>query len=233
MLNDIGEIARETKVLGQLIGGCNREVIVEPIIAQVSRSNLCTISCSCSEIVVCKSSHEIALGILDCGILALQALPFQASTVVEVQLLGDVPIVSEVKSQLVLSSLVILRCILVEIIEVVTSLVGIPNSQGITSIGWHALVVHRGVGSIVDVVIPLVQTYSYSRCIELLAQLCGEKHLVDGSCIEARHTSLNVLAIVSLGLTINVTIHIMICSLIVGTLQVDDGHRGLIYHGTT
>ena len=83
-------------------------------------------------------------------------------------------------------------------------MVGIPYSQGIAAIRRYALVVHGGIGSVVDVVVPLVQDKTEDGSPELLAQLGSEEHLVDGSGIEARHTGLDIQSIISLGLLVDV-----------------------------
>ena len=142
MLNDVSEIASEAKVIGQLISCCYREIVVQPVVTQVSRSNLSLIWCRSTEIVIGKTAYEFTLCILHCCVFTLQLLPLQTGTIVEIQLVGDIPIVSEVESQLVFASLVILRGILVEIVEVAVALVCIPNSQGITSISRYTLVIH-------------------------------------------------------------------------------------------
>ena len=142
MLNDVSEIASEAKVIGQLISCCYREIVVQPVVTQVSRSNLSLIWCRSTEIVIGKTAYEFTLCILHCCVFTLQLLPLQTGTIVEIQLVGDIPIVSEVESQLVFASLVILRGVLVEIVEVAVALVCIPNSQGITSISRYTLVIH-------------------------------------------------------------------------------------------
>ena len=142
MLNDVSEIASEAEVIGQLISCCYREIVVQPVVTQVCRSNLSLIWCRSTEIVIGKTAYEFTLCILHCCVFTLQLLPLQTSTIVEVQLIGDIPIVSEVESQLVFASLIILRGVLVEIIEIASALVGIPNSQRITAIRWNALIIH-------------------------------------------------------------------------------------------
>ena len=142
MLNDVSEIASEAEVIGQLISCCYREIVVQPVVTQVSRSNLSLIWCRSTEIVIGKTAYEFTLCILHCCVFTLQLLPLQTGTIVEIQLVGDIPIVSEVESQLVFASLVILRGVLVEIVEVAVALVCIPNSQGITSISRYTLVIH-------------------------------------------------------------------------------------------
>ena len=134
MLNDVSEIASEAEVIGQLISCSYREIVVQPVVTQVSRSNLSLIWCRSTEIVIGKTAYKFTLCILHCCIFTLQLLPLQTSTIVEGQLIGDIPIVSEVESQLIFASLIILRGVLVEIVEVAVALVCIPNSQGITSL---------------------------------------------------------------------------------------------------
>ena len=143
MLNDVSEIASEAEVIGQLISCCYREIVVQPVVTQVCRSNLSSlIWCRSTEIVIGETTYEFTIGILHCCVFTLQLLPLQTGTIVEIQLVGNIPIVSEVESQLIFASLVILRGILIEIVEVAVALVGIPNSQGITSISRNTLVIH-------------------------------------------------------------------------------------------
>ena len=142
MLNNVSEIASEAEVIGQLISCCYREIVVQPVVTQVCWSNLSLIWCRSTEIVIGKTTYEFTLCILHCCVFTLQLLPLQTGTIVEIQLLGDVPIVGKVESQLVFASLVILRCILVEIVEVAVALVGIPNAQGKTAICRNTLIIH-------------------------------------------------------------------------------------------
>ena len=142
MLNDVSEIAREAEVIGQLISCCYREIVVEPVVTQVCRSNHGSICCLSTEMVINETTNVIPLRILHCCVFTLQLLPLQTGTIVEIELLGDVPIVGEVESQLVFASLVILRGVLVEIVEVAVALFCIPNSQGLASICRYALIIH-------------------------------------------------------------------------------------------
>ena len=143
MLNDVSEIASEPEVIGQLISCCYREIIVQPVVTQVCRSNLSSlIWCRSTEIVIGKTAYEFTLCILHCCVFTLQLLPLQTGTIVEILLIGDIPIVSEVESLLVFASLVILRGVLVEIVEVAVALVGIPNAQGKTAICRNTLIIH-------------------------------------------------------------------------------------------
>ena len=142
MLNDVSEIASEAEVIGQLISCCYREIVVQPVVTQVCRSNHGSICCLSTEMVIGKTAYEFTLCILHCCVFTLQLLPLQTGTIVEIQLVGDIPIVSEVESQLVFASLVILRCVLVEIVEVAVALFCIPNSQGIIAICRNTLVIH-------------------------------------------------------------------------------------------
>ena len=142
MLNDVSEIASEAEVIGQLISCCYREIVVQPVVTQIYWCNLGSICCLSTEMVISETTNVIPLRILHCCVFTLQLLPLQTGTIVEIQLVGDIPIVSEVESQLVFASLVILRCILVEIVEVAVALFCIPNSQGITSISRYTLVIH-------------------------------------------------------------------------------------------
>ena len=142
MLHDVSEIASEAEIVGQLISCCNREIVIQPVVTQIYRSNRGSISCRSTEIVICETTNVIPLRILHCSVFTLQLLPLQTGTIVEIQLVGDIPIVSEVESQLVFASLVILRGVLVEIVEVAVALVGIPNAQGKTAICRNTLIIH-------------------------------------------------------------------------------------------
>ena len=142
MLNDVSEIASEAEVIGQLISCCYREIVVQPVVTQIYWCNLGSICCRSTEMVIGKTAYEFTLCILHCCVFTLQLLPLQTGTIVEIQLVGDIPIVSEVESQLVFASLVILRGVLVEIVEVAVALFCIPNSQGIVSICRYALIIH-------------------------------------------------------------------------------------------
>ena len=62
----------------------------------------------------------------------------------------------EVEGQFILVSLVVLRGVLVEIVEDALALAGVPEAHGVGSVLGHALVVHRRVGAVVDVVVPFV-----------------------------------------------------------------------------
>ena len=142
MLHNVSEIAREAEVIGQLIGCCYREIVVQPVVTQVCWCNLGSICCRSTETIIGKTTYEITVCILHCCIFTLQLLPLQTCTIVEVQLIGDIPIVGEVESQLVFASLVILRGVLVEIVEIAVALVSIPDTQRITAICRNTLVIH-------------------------------------------------------------------------------------------
>ena len=71
---------------------------------------------------------------------------------------------------------------------------------------------------------PLVHAKAESGSSELLAEFGGKESLIDGSGIEARHTGLHILTIVRLGLSIDITIHIIIYALVSLVLQIDDRH---------
>ena len=71
---------------------------------------------------------------------------------------------------------------------------------------------------------PLVHAKAEGGSSEFLAEFGGEKSLINGSGIEARHTGLNILTIVRLGLSIDIAIHIIIYALIGIALQIDDRH---------
>ena len=79
---------------------------------------------------------------------------------------------------------------------------------------------------------PLVEAQAQGRGLELLVELGGEERLVYGTGIETRHAGLHVLAVVCLGLAVDVAVHIVIQPVVVGTVEVDDGHRGLVDHGS-
>ena len=145
MLHDVSEITSEAEVIGQLISCCYREIVVQPTVTQVCRSNLGSVSSLSTEMVISKTTYKITLRILHCSVFTLQLLPLQTCTIIEVQLLGNVPVVGEVESQLVFASFVILRSILVEIVEIAIALVGIPNSQSITTISRNTLVIHGSI----------------------------------------------------------------------------------------
>ena len=71
MLNDIGEITRQSKMLVHLVGCSKGEVIVEPAVIQWHRSYLRAISSGSTEMVISKSSDIITSCILHSKVLAL------------------------------------------------------------------------------------------------------------------------------------------------------------------
>ena len=71
---------------------------------------------------------------------------------------------------------------------------------------------------------PLVHAKAEGGSSEFLAEFGGEESLIDGSGIEARHTGLYILTIVSLSLSVDVAIHIIIYALVSLVLQIDDRH---------
>ena len=75
MLHNVSEIAREAEVIGQLIGCCYREIVVQPVVTQVCRSNLGLIWCRSTEIIIGKTTYEITVSILHCCVFTLQLLP--------------------------------------------------------------------------------------------------------------------------------------------------------------
>ena len=137
---------------------------------QFSGSNDGAVGCCSTQIVVGEAAYEVALGIPDSCVLAVQSLPLDSASVVEVELLGQIPIVCEVESQLVLVALVVFRSILIEVVEVGVALVGIPHTLWIGAVIGHTLVIHGGVGAIVDIVEPLVEAHSEGGVVELLVQ---------------------------------------------------------------
>ena len=80
---------------------------------------------------------------------------------------------------------------------------------------------------------PLIHAEAEGGCTEFLAKLGGEESLINLTGIETRHTGLNILTIVSLGLSVDVAIHIIIYALIGSALQIDDRHWRLVNHRTT
>ena len=70
---------------------------------------------------------------------------------------------------------------------------------------------------------PLIHAKTEGGSTEFLAEFGGEESLIDGSGIEARHTGLYILTIVSLDSTIDIAI-LIIYALIGITLQIDDRH---------
>ena len=71
---------------------------------------------------------------------------------------------------------------------------------------------------------PLVHAKAEGGSTEFLAELGGEKSLINLTGIETGHTGLNILTIVSLSLSVDVAIHIIIYALIGSALQIDDRH---------
>ena len=80
---------------------------------------------------------------------------------------------------------------------------------------------------------PLIHAKTEGGCTEFLAKLGGEESLINLTGIETGHTGLNILTIVSLGLSVDVAIHIIIYALIGSALQIDDRHWRLVNHRTT
>ena len=80
---------------------------------------------------------------------------------------------------------------------------------------------------------PLIHAEAKGGCTEFLAKLGGEESLINLTGIETRHTGLNILTIVSLGLSVDVAIHIIIYALVGIALQIDDRHWRLVNHRTT
>jgi len=107
VLHDVSEIAGKAKVVGELIGCGYREVVVQPVVGQIYGRNLGSVGSHGAEVIVSETAYEVALGILHGGVLSLQALPFHAGAIVEVELLGDIPVVGEVECQLVLAAFII------------------------------------------------------------------------------------------------------------------------------
>lgn len=71
---------------------------------------------------------------------------------------------------------------------------------------------------------PLIHAKTEGGSTEFLAELGGEKSLINLTGIETGHTGLYILTIVSLGLSVDVAIHIIIYALIGSALQIDDRH---------
>ena len=129
--------------------------------------------------VIRETSHIVAIGISHGSILALDCLPFEAGAIVCIKFVGNVPVVSEIEGELILFSLVVFRGVLVVVVEVVVALVGVEKANCIAAVVGDALVVHCGVGGVVDVVVPLVHTHTQSAVGEFLDKFRGEEHLVD------------------------------------------------------
>lgn len=71
---------------------------------------------------------------------------------------------------------------------------------------------------------PLIHAEAEGGCTEFLAKLGGEESLINLTGIETGHTGLNILTIVSLSLSVDVAIHIIIYALVGIALQIDDRH---------
>ena len=71
---------------------------------------------------------------------------------------------------------------------------------------------------------PLVHAKAEGGSSEFLAEFGSEESLINLTGIETRHTGLNILTIVSLGLSVDVAIHIIIYALVSLVLQIDDRH---------
>ena len=117
--------------------------------------------------IVGETTNIFAFCITHSGILAFRVVPFQADTIVGVQLRRDVPVVSGKESQFVFITLVVFRGILVEIIVGCRAVVFL-FSQGARMIKHgrhflHGVVIHRGAGGIVIVVMPLVEAHTPSH----------------------------------------------------------------------
>ena len=160
MLNDIGEITRQSKMLVHLIGCSKGEVVVEPAVIQWYWGYLRAVGSSSTEMVIGKSSDVITSCILHCKVLALEFLQLYTGTIVEIQLWENVPVMGEVKGRFVLMSTVEFGCVLVIIIEERRALASIIESYSIASIRRNALVVHRCIRCIINVIVPLVDTYT-------------------------------------------------------------------------
>ena len=80
---------------------------------------------------------------------------------------------------------------------------------------------------------PLIHAEAEGGCTEFLAKLGGEESLINLTGIETGHTGLNILTILSLSLSVDVAIHIIIYALIGSALQIDDRHWRLVNHRTT
>ena len=71
---------------------------------------------------------------------------------------------------------------------------------------------------------PLIHTKTEGGSTEFLAELGGEKSLINLTGIETGHAGLHILTIVSLSLSVDVAIHIIIYALVSLVLQIDDRH---------
>ena len=71
---------------------------------------------------------------------------------------------------------------------------------------------------------PLIHAKTEGGSTEFLTELGGEKSLINLTGIETGHTGLNILTIVSLSLSVDIALLIMIYSLVGIALQIDDRH---------
>ena len=225
VLHDVGKVAGKAELVGQFIGGSGTECIVEPVVIELGRRNHRAVGSRGTDVVVGKPPHIFAGSVLHGSVLAIEGLPFEACAIIEVKLRRDVPVVGGIKGQLVLVAFVVFRGILVVVVEVVVALVGIVEPQGITAVGGHALVVHGGVGGVVDVVVPLVQAQTQGRCFEFLRQFRSKEHLVDVARVEAGHARLHIVARVGRLGAVDVLLYIVVGRV---ALDVDERHGCLV-----
>ena len=136
MLHDIGKVAGETELVGELVGQRGREVVVEPVVVDVCRRNLKTCRGVRGTDIVVGEVGIVTVGrsVRVSGILALQLLPFEAGAIVDIQFRDDIPVVSEVEGELVLMAAVELRGVLVEIVEVGRAQVAVVEADGIAAV---------------------------------------------------------------------------------------------------
>ena len=110
------------------VGGSSREIVVEPIVVQVGRRNLGAIGRNGAEMIIGKAAHVVTGSVAHGQILAVEALPLEARSVIEVELRGHIPIVRGIKRQFVFVSLVVFGGILVVIVEIRAALVPIEET---------------------------------------------------------------------------------------------------------
>ena len=145
-----------------------------------------------------ETSDVVAVGIADSGILTLDVLPFQTGAVVGVPLRRDVPIVSGIECQFVLLPFVILRCVLVEVVVGrIAIIVCLIVGRAVEHAGHRldGVVIHRGTGGIVHIIVPLVQSHAPCHVFAFALQFCGQERLVDEAAVETRHATLHMTGI--------------------------------------
>ena len=124
MLCDVSEVTCETELFCQLICCSCSKSIVQPVIAHRSCSNFCnTVRSCCTKIIICEASYIITICIFYSCILTTQCLIFKTCTVVNIQEICDIPVMSKVKCQFVFISVVILRSIFVQVVIITVACV--------------------------------------------------------------------------------------------------------------